>query len=468
MVEHLTRPLDALPDPLPIPPLRGVGRHLPVVRVCPPGSKSLTNRALLLGALASGISTIRRALTDADDVGHMAEALRRLGARIDRPCPGTYVLDGTGGRWRIAPGPVRLDAGNAGTAARFLAAAALLADAPVEIDGSPRMRQRPIGELGEALGSLGADVRYAQTPGYPPVRITPPARLPHNASLTLRTTVSSQFISALLLIAPWLPGGLTLRLDGDITSRSYVLMTIGLLDALGATVRTSDDLRVVRVAPARASAAAGAALAPFEYTVEPDASSATYFWAAAALIPGAVVRVEGLGERSLQGDAEFPDLLARMGATVLRDEGDVPTIGVRGPASLAPILADMSSMPDAALTLAVLAAFASGRSIIRGLRTLRVKESDRIAALVTELARVGVRVDTDAAGDPGTITITPPSRGVDSDPNPDPVCFETYDDHRLAMALALIGLRRANVSIRNPACVRKTYPDFWRDLARLY
>jgi 3-phosphoshikimate 1-carboxyvinyltransferase len=206
----------------------------------------------------------------------------------------------------------------------------------------------------------------------------------------------------------------------------------------------------------------------FEYDVEPDAGSATYFWAAAALVPGAVARAEGIEEGSLQGDAEFPRVLARMGATLVDGEGEGGGLGVRGPASLAPVMADMADMPDAAITLAVVAAFAAGPSVIRGLRTLRVKESDRIAALQTELAKMGVRVETDVRGDKDAITVTPPVRGIEAGPDATPVEFDTYDDHRMAMGLSLVGLRRPNVAVRNPRCVSKTYPGFWRDLARLY
>jgi 3-phosphoshikimate 1-carboxyvinyltransferase len=317
----------------------------------------------------------------------------------------------------------------------------------------------------------------SSTPSFPPVRITPPTDLPRGATLTLSTTLSSQFISALLLIAPWLPGGLTLKLEGEVTSPTYVHMTLGLLDQFGATVRTSDSLAVIRVAPPPG----GAGLAPFDYLVEPDASGATYFWGAAAFVPGAICRVEGLDSHSLQGDTRFPDLLARMGATLLRDdaapgphpapEGDpaphVPSIGIRGPATLAPIMADLSPMPDATMTLAVAACFASGRSILRGLRTLRVKETDRIAALQAELAKLGVKVETNVLGDRDAITITPPPAGISVSPDAPPIVFDTYDDHRMAMSLALIGLRRPNVFIRNPGCVAKTYPAFWRDFAGL-
>ncbi len=434
-------------------------------RLRPPGSKSLTNRALLLAALASGRSTLRRPLLDADDTEQMMAALKTLGAGIYRNPAGDIEVSGTGGKWKpSSSAPIKLNLHNAGTATRFLAAAAILSPIPLIIDGNDRMRQRPLGELIDALAELGVQPLYNGTHGCPPVQLTPPAQGPSAASLTLPTTLSSQFISALLLIAPFLPGGLTLHLEGKITSRSYISMTLGLLDQLGVTVKSSDNFRIHRVSTYTAM------LPGFEYTIEPDASSATYFWAAAALFPGASCRVEGLDARSLQADVQFPETLSRMGATIIRDDAtpDSPAaIGIRGPASLTPVMADMSLMPDAALTRAAVSCFASGRSILRGLKTLRVKESDRIAALQTELAKIGVRVETNVLGDADAITITPPERGIDCSPNAPPVRFDTYDDHRMAMSLALIGTRRPNTTIANPACVAKTYPNFWRDLATL-
>lgn len=457
--DSLRLPLGAMPNPLPIPCIAGIrGRPPLAARIRTPGSKSLTNRALLLAALARGESVIRRPLADADDALRMLEALRAMGAEI-RSSGDSLVVRGVGGRWTVGS-ELTLNLNNAGTATRFLAAAAMLSPVPIIIDGNDRMRQRPIEELAEALQELGAEVRYLGTAGCPPIRIAPPASLPRAASLELPTTLSSQFVSALLLIAPWLPGGLTIKLEGEVTSRSYVQMTVGLLDALGATVRTSDTLRIIRVA------APPGGLPAFEYAVEPDASGATYFWAAAALFPGAVCRVEGLDSRSLQGDANFPETLSRMGATVIQDDAGngVPSIGVRGPTSLAPVMADMSDMPDAALTLAVVAAFAGGRSIIRGLGTLRVKETDRIKAIQTELAKVGVKVESPVLGDADAITVNPPREGIDCSPSCPPVEFDTYDDHRMAMALSLVGLRRPNTRIREPGCVAKTYPGYWRDL----
>ena len=292
----LARPLAELPDPLPIaPPRRPFNAD-----ITPPGSKSLTNRALLLAALASGESILRRPLTDAVDAERMIQALRLMGADIrpiapgERDCPdGGLSVRGASGRLR---GCVDLELANAGTATRFLAAAAALADGPVVIDGASRMRERPIGDLAIALRGLGAGVEFLEKPDYPPLRITPgPPGEIRRSHLVLPTAASSQFISALLLIAPWTPRGLTLA--------PYIAMTLGLLARLGARdVKASQDGAALHVGPGP--------LAGFRYDVEPDASGASYFWAAAAITPGAVCRIRGLSSKSLQGDARFVDVLA--------------------------------------------------------------------------------------------------------------------------------------------------------------
>lgn len=454
------------------------------VQVQPPGSKSLTNRALLLASLCEGESVLRGALLDADDAQQMLRAIESLGAFIVRTGNDVRVR-GVGGRWkpRLEPAgvlsqtsQVHLNLNNAGTAVRFLAGASLLSPVPFIIDGNARMRQRPIAELSELLTRLGCVVEHTGDPGSkgPPVRITPPPDLDKiPTTLEVGKTLSSQFVSALLLVAPWLPNGLTLRMTESPTSASYISMTASLIAALGATVQLSADGRVIRVR----GAGNKEGLTGFEYQVEPDASGATYFWAAAALCPLSSCTVLGLDDESLQGDSHFPEYLRRMGASVHDHESPsvnaassakVRGIKVTGPMELKPILADMSDMPDAAMTLASVACFATGTSILRGLKTLRVKETDRIAAVATELRKIGVDVQTSAAGDPDVLTITPPKDGVDCSPTCSPVEFDTYDDHRMAMSLALLGLRRPNVFIREPNCVAKTYPGFWADLARVY
>ncbi len=453
----LRRPLAELPEALPMLPLRAPFR----VEMTPPGSKSLTNRALLLAALAKGESVLRGALLDADDARRMIDALRALGATIEeRPRvkgPPEVRITGVGGALR---GDVSLDLGNAGTATRFLAAAALLARGPITIDGDARMRQRPIGQLAGAVRSLGASVEFLQDDDRPPLRITPPESI-RESKITLPTTASSQFISALLLIAPWLPRGITIEIEGEVTSPSYIVMTLELLRSLGARdVSASDDLRALRVGPG--------SLAPFTLDIEPDASGATYFWAAAALCSKSSIRIPGLGRDSVQGDARFPSVLAAMGAIVGRSEKATGVAAPEGESLLHGVSVDCSTMPDAALTLAVVASLAQSRSELSGLRTLRVKETDRLTALQTELSRIGVTIDVVSARGDEALVIHPPRGGVDCSGESEPVAFDTYDDHRMAMSLALIGLRRPGVLINDPACVAKTYPTFWADLARLY
>lgn len=474
------------PDPLPIAPIPSARWRRIDASITPPGSKSLTNRAVLLAALARGTSTLRRPLLDADDAQRMLTAVTALGALPATTPQGDLSIAGVDGRWTVGPAGARLDLGNAGTATRFLAAAALLADGPVTIDGDARMRQRPIGELAAALRSIGAGVEWLASPDCPPLRITPPLAAAQDASsatVELGPTQSSQFVSALLLIGPWLPAGLTVRLTGDVTSASYIRMTLTLLDRLGAQVKATGDLSVIRISPGPLpqrsldlTSGRPRGLPAFDCAIEPDASGATYFWTAAAILPGARVHVLGLSDATLQGDAAFPHLLGRMGAGVQVQTGEPAFVGaetrpasitVRGQDRLSPILADMRDMPDAVMSLAVACCFAKGHSVIRGVRTLRVKESDRVAALQAELAKLGVAVSPHP-GDPDTITITPPAEGLDCRPEAPSVTFETYRDHRMAMSLALLGLRRPNILISDPGCVAKTYPGFWSDLLRLY
>lgn len=456
----LQQPLEALPRALPAPTLApGQSFH---ARIRPPGSKSLANRAILLAALAQGTSRLCGVPLGADDVERMLGAVAALGARVTRDGSCVEIV-GVGGVWKPTT-PVTLDLGDSGTCARFLAAAAMFAPEPIRLDGSERLRQRPLGTLTKVLESIGCRFEHEKVKGVLPFTLTPRTPGPLPGVIEFGASESSQFISAMLLCAPFIPGGVTLKLTGEIPSASYVSMTLGLLGQLGVTVKTSDNLRILRVAAGDGSAGVG--LDAFELTLEPDASGATYFWAAAALIPGASMEIEGINEHALQGDAQFPSVLGRMGAVLGRSESG--SVVVKGPPHLRPILADMSDMPDAAMTLAALACFAQGTSIIRGLKTLRLKECDRILALTRELTKIGCRVENPVNGDPDTITITPPHGGPDCSPGARPVEFETYNDHRMAMALALIALRRPNVTILNPVCVAKSYPGFWSDWAALF
>lgn len=455
-IATLNRPLAELPHELAMVPLPGPFN----VEIRPPGSKSLTNRALLLAALAEGESVITGALIDADDAQVMIEALRQLGAGIELIEESSLRIRGTAGCLR---GDCTLNLKNAGTATRFLTAAACLADGPVVIDGNERMRRRPIGELVAMLRRLGVTIDELGEPGCVPLRVHP-AKFAADF-VDVGSTQSSQFISALMLIAPFTERGLTFRFGSEPTSPSYMQMSVLMLFRV-CGVEIDGEISYgneITIPSYRVTA--------FQYSVEPDASSATYFWAAGALIEHADTMVWGLGMNSLQGDAAFGDILRTAGAggNICCDD-DL----VEGRATLLPINSDFTNMPDAAMTLAAVACFAEGTTTITGLRTLRVKETDRLAAMQTELSKLGVRVEifqvpSDKGGPPDEgIRITPPAGGIDCSPSAPRIVFDTYDDHRMAMSLALIGLRRPNVVIRDPACVAKTYPTFWAHLSLLY
>ncbi|HBS29062.1 MAG TPA: 3-phosphoshikimate 1-carboxyvinyltransferase [Phycisphaerales bacterium] len=455
--ELLKSPLGDLPRELAMVPLPGPGGFDVVVR--PPGSKSITNRALLMAALASGESWLHGALLDADDARVMIDALRQLGATIDIEdrARGEVRIVGTGGRLK---GGGALNLNNAGTATRFLTAAACLADGPVVIDGNERMRQRPIGELAQMLRALGITVEELGAPGCVPLRVHPAGGATGAPVLRIGRTASSQFVSALMIIGPLLPGGLRIEFIDEPTSVSYIRMTLAMMRrwTLGGVDGSIEDRALVlRPGAYRAR----------EEVIEPDASGATYFWGAGAIVPGSRCAVPIDPATSIQSDAGFALVLGAMGAEV--SGASVGAAPLRG------IDADLTLMPDAAMTLSAVACFARGTTTMTGLRTLRDKETDRIAALCNELGKVGVASEvisyrTSSGGTDEGLRLTPPAPrgGIDCSSGAARVAFDTYDDHRMAMSLALIGLRRPNVVIRDPACVAKTYESFWRDLASLY
>lgn len=460
LITALRRPLEDVPGDLRLCPVPGAFEA--VVR--PPGSKSLTNRALLLAALAEGESVLSDCLLDADDARVMIAALRELGAEMQiaetSDAGNTVRVRGVGGRFR---GGCALNLNNAGTATRFLAAAACLADGPVVIDGNARMRQRPIRELLVMLRSLGVRIDELGEVGCVPIRVQP-CRL-EGGVLEVGTTQSSQYISAVMMLAPWTAKGIEIRFAGPVTSPSYIEMTQGLMGKSGGGYRSEGGVAggVLRC-PASAGYRFGA------YHIEPDASGASYFWAAGALVPGSRVTVGGVNRESLQGDARFArDVMGSVGAGCDEHHGG---IGVSHRRLLGTDV-DLSTMPDTAMTAAAVACFAEGPTTLRGLRTLRVKETDRLAALRNELTKIGVGVEIESyAGGGGVrdelLRIVPPEGGVDCSGRVPDVAFDTYDDHRMAMSLAIIGLRRPNVVIRDPKCVAKTYPGFWKDWAGLY
>jgi len=400
-----------------------------------PGSKSITNRALLIAALADGESTIAAALFS-DDTHYMAQGWRQVGISVTEDAAGErFTVGGCGG---VVPAPqADLYVGNAGTAMRFLVAALCVGHGQFRVDGSARMRERPIQDLLDALAQLGAQVRSAAGNGCPPVLIDADGLAGGRARIS--ADKSSQFLSAVLLAAPYARRRVEVEVVGGLVAPPYVDMTVGLMRAFGVAVQHEDHRRFTVDA---------AVYGARRYHVEPDASSAQYFLAAAALCGGRV-RVPGLGSHSLQGDVRFVDLLEQMGATVVRGDD---FLEVRGGAQLDGIEADMNAISDTAPTLAALAPFARRPVVIRNIAHVRLQESDRLHAVATELQRLGVRVrelDDGLRIEPSTIR---------------PAVVETYDDHRLAMAFALVGLRAPGVAIRDPQCVRKTFPDFFSRL----
>ena len=413
--------------------------------ITPPGSKSLTNRALVLAALAEGRCVLRNCLF-ADDTEVMIDCLARLGfaPQVDRAAH-TITVDGRGGL--IPAGGAELSCGNSGTTIRFVAAMCSLGHGSFTLDGIPRMRQRPIGGLVDILKNLGVRIEYAIEPGYPPIRVLADG-LP-GGFLRYGSEQSSQFLSAVLMAAPYARNEVRVELVGQQTSWPYVAMTMQLMDAFGHTPELERDPQ----GNPRAIVVPKGKYAPVEYDVEPDASNATYFLAAAAVHDGAKVTVEGLGKRSLQGDVGFADVLHQMGAELVFGPD---FITVRGTKELNGIEVDLLAMPDTAQTLAVVALFARGETVIRGLHTLKLKETDRLAALATELRKLGAEVE---AGE-DYLAITPPKRVT-------PAPIATYDDHRMAMSFAIAGTRVPSLVILDPDCVNKTYPNYFDDLRKV-
>jgi len=402
--------------------------------VRPPGSKSITNRALAAAALAEGESLIAGALRS-DDTEAMAGCLRRMGVHIEDAPEGGLRVRSTG---RLRGGG-RLDARASGTTARFITAAACLADGPVVIDGAPRMRERPIGELVDALRSLGAGVDAARGGRYPPVRTAGGGLAGGRAAVD--GSRSSQFISAVLLSAPRAGRTVTLDLGGDLASRPYLDTTLEVMAAFGAGAQWLDR---------RTIEAAAGGYRPASFTVEADASAAVYPWTAAA-VTGASVTVTGIDPASTQADMAALGVLERMGCGVRAGAGGITVDG----APLGGVEADLRDCPDASLGLAVAAAFASGPSRFTGLANLRIKETDRLAALENELNRMGARAS--AGGD--WIAVRPgPLR---------PARIRTYDDHRMAMSFAVAGLVQPGILIEDPGCTAKTWPGFFGMLESL-
>lgn len=409
----------------------------------PPGSKSLTNRALVCAALARGRSKLDGALAS-EDTRVMIDALGTLGISITESDRGRGLeIEGCGGN--IPSHGAELYIANSGTTVRFLTALVSLAHGDYRLHGTPRMHERPISDLLESLADLDVNARSEAGTGCPPVVIQ--ANGLHAARVAMRGNVSSQFLSALLMAAPYAEPSHTaaqLEIDiaGHLVSKPYVEMTIAVMEAFGGRVTRSAELTHFEIPQAVYQART--------YEIEPDASAASYFWAAAAISGGRVL-VEGLDRASLQGDVAFCDCLAQMGCEV-----DYSARGTRVTGKpLRGIDVDMNAISDTVQTLAAVALFADGPTTIRGVAHIRHKETDRISALACELRKLGARVDEHHDG----LTIVPGKLR--------PALIKTYDDHRMAMSLALVGLRAPGVVIDDPDCTGKTYPNYFGDLAGL-
>jgi len=407
-----------------------------------PGSKSISNRVLLLAALAKG-TTIVRALLDSDDTRVMLDALRALGVGVARVSDSDdYEIAGVGGAFPVKQADLFL--GNAGTAFRSLTAACALSGGEYVLKGVARMHERPIGDLVDALRRLGARIDYLGQEGFPPLHIHP-ADLAGDAT-EVRGNVSSQFLTGLLMALPLRQRNTTIEVAGELISKPYIGITLAMLRRFGVEIARDGWQRFGVPATARYQS-------PGEIWVEGDASSASYFLAAGA-IGGGPVRVQGVGRDSVQGDVRFADALAQMGAQTDMGpnwiEAHAPING-----RLKAIDLDCNPIPDAAMTLAVAALFADGTTTLRNIASWRVKETDRIAAMATELRKVGATVEEGA----DFIRITPPAKLI---PN---AVIDTYDDHRMAMCLSLVTLGGVPVRINDPGCVAKTFPEYFKVFA---
>lgn len=418
-----------------------------------PGSKSISNRILLLAALARGASRVHDVL-QSDDTQHMLRALQMLGIEWRDRGDGSLDIEGAGGRFPVTNAELFL--GNAGTAFRPLTAVLALNGGEYRLSGVPRMHERPIGDLVDALLRIGANIEYLGKPGFPPLAIHA-AKLGRIGSVSVRGNVSSQFLTALLVALPLTGEALKVHVEGELISTPYVEITLNTLRRFGVAIER-ENWSAFTIPPNAEYRSPG------EIHVEGDASSASYFLAAgaiSALTGGGPVRVEGVGRSSIQGDVRFAEVLERMGARIAMGDNWIEAAGSGATAGgrLRAIDADLNHIPDAAMTAAVAALFADGTSVIRNIGSWRVKETDRLAAMATELRKLGALVEEGR----DYLRITPPPQG----------CFarnaviDTYDDHRIAMCFSLAALAGVPVRINDPGCVAKTFPDYFDVLASI-
>ena len=404
--------------------------------ITPPGSKSLTNRALMIAAMTSGQSTLSGAL-DSDDTIAMLDSLQRLGVKASHDAANaTMTVDGVGGDFPNKT--AELFIGNSGTSIRFLTAMLGFAGGSYRLDGIERMRERPIGPLVDAIRNLGGGVTALSPNDCPPVQIDGPAI--GGGEVTLSGSLSSQYLSGLLMASPVAPETVTLQIEGPLISKPYVLMTCEVMKAFGVQVDVDE-------AANRFVIPTGQNYKARDYAIEPDASAASYFWAVPAILGGKAT-IHGLTEDALQGDVGFVRCLEKMGCEV---EFGKDYISVSGPAKHG-INIDMADVSDTVQTLSAVALFVGGPTTVTNVAHNRVKETDRIGNLAIELRKFGVQVDEHPDG----LTIHPGPLNA--------ATIETYDDHRMAMSLSLVGLKQPGVKILNPGCVSKTYPNFFADL----
>ena len=403
-----------------------------------PGSKSITNRILLLSAIADGATTIIGPLVS-DDTLHMIDALKKLQVDLTQKDNGDILIHGTRGNFKNKSAEIFL--GNAGTAFRPLTAALSFSKGQYTLSGLPRMHERPIKDLVDALLQLNADITYLGQEGYPPLKISP-SEIMINGPIKIRGDISSQFLTSLLLAMPLTKKEVVIEIEGDLISKPYIDITLNLMARFGIHVKKIDWKHFV--IPGSTSY-----VSPGEIFVEGDASSASYFLAAGALAGD--IEVKGIGRNSIQGDVKFAEALVLMGADINILEASIQVTKV---AALQAINLDCNHIPDAAMTLAVLALFAKGTTKLLNIGSWRVKETDRIKAMATELRKLGAAV---TEGN-DFIEITPPLKIKEH------VEIDTYDDHRMAMCFSLVSLRNIPITINDPACVNKTFPTYFEVL----
>ena len=414
-----------------------------------PGSKSISNRTLLLAALANGVTEVRDLLVS-DDTARMLEALEKLGVKLEKKLSETdWFVHGCSGdipNKGSANAPVDLFLGNAGTAFRPLTAALALSGGHYYLHGVPRMHERPIGDLVDALRQIGANIDYLENEGFPPLKISP-ANIDVSKPIKIRGDVSSQFLTALMMALPLTKQKATIEVVGELISKPYIEITLNLMARFGVNV-VRDSWKTFTI-PENSQYQS-----PTMIAVEGDASSASYFLAAGAI--GRFVNVSGIGENSIQGDVKFAEALELMGGKIEYSSESIQAVKPNL-AKLKAIDLDCNHIPDAAMTLAILALFADGTTTLRNIASWRVKETDRIAAMATELRKVGATVVEGA----DFIQITPPEKLT---PN---AVIDTYDDHRMAMCFSLVSLGGVPITINDPKCVAKTFPNYFEEFAKI-